>query len=71
MLRLVPFPQTSRRMLHRRLPGWFHYQVGQAKLLLPLNIGSHCLSYDNMSTTVVQRSMEVGKPVIFVSMNYR
>jgi hypothetical protein len=37
----------------------------------PLNIGSHYLSYDNMSTTVVQRSMAIGKPVIFVSMNYR
>ncbi|TEB38537.1 carotenoid ester lipase [Coprinellus micaceus] len=33
--------------------------------------GGSTISYDNMSTTVVQRSMEVGKPVIFVSMNYR
>lgn len=29
------------------------------------------ISYDNTSTSIVQRSMEVGHPVIFVSMNYR
>ncbi|KAJ3506803.1 hypothetical protein NMY22_g17130 [Coprinellus aureogranulatus] len=33
--------------------------------------GGSSISYDNLSTIIVQRSMELEKPVIFVSLNYR